>query len=306
MKAIKLLFAIFVSISITSCVVVRDEPVVVDTISLEELVSEYDLWYVDIHRTTGNGEIPYLSKAFTVSFRNGVLYANNNIVDIGKTGNGLGIQVGNYNTFSDGVLETRHRLDGLYSFKVVQLSPNEIRLDDLQSNISYFLIGYQKNNFDYDKLFYDNIEYFLQEYVAWERTDARNGKANPFDQEHYLKFTPKNNTTFYSSKDPFGINIGNIKWDFEGSYRIADIVNHSNLKLLTLNYDGGDTEEFELSVINDGTVELFHLSSKTTYVFSGRGFIQVLKGNVKVSKPAVRNSNRKRTKVIRKQVRKRI
>lgn len=306
MKTLKLLFALFLSVSITSCVVVNDDPIVNDFVSLEEVVGGYDLWYVDFHRTTGTAEIPYLSKAFTVSFFNGNLYANNNIVDIGKTGNGLGIHVGSYRTYVDGVLETRHDLDGSYSFEVIQISANEIRLNDLQSNVSYFLVGYQRNNFDYDMLFYENIEYFLQEYVAWERTGAANGTPNPFDSEHFLQFTPENNTTFYSSHDDFGTNVDLINWDYVGSYRVDDIKDYNDLKFLTLYYDGGDTEEFELSVINDGTIELFHLGSNTTYVFSGRGFIQYLKGNVKTTKPAVRNSGRKRTKVKRKEIIRRV
>ncbi|CAL2080124.1 conserved exported hypothetical protein [Tenacibaculum sp. 190524A05c] len=306
MKTLKLLFALFLSVSITSCVVVNDEPIVDNFVSLEEVVGGYDLWYVDFHRTTGNAEIPYLSKAFTVSFFNGDLYANNNIVDIGITGNGLGIHVGSYRTFVDGVLETRHDLDGSYSFEVIQISANEIRLNDLQSNTSYFLVGYQRNNFDYDMLFYDNIEYFLQEYVAWERTGAANGTPNPFDSEHFLQFTPENITTFYSSQDNFGTNVDLINWDYVGSYKVEDIQDYDDLKFLTLYYDGGDTEEFELSVINDGTIELFHLSSNTTYVFTGRGFILYKKGDSKVKKESVRNSGRKRTKIKRNKIIRRV
>ena len=39
---------------------------------------------------------PFLQRAFTISFDRGTLYANNNIVGIGKTGGGLGIDVGYY------------------------------------------------------------------------------------------------------------------------------------------------------------------------------------------------------------------
>jgi hypothetical protein len=45
------------------------------------------------------------------------------------------------------------------------------------------------------------------------------------------------------------------------------------LKTLTLDYDFFDNEFFELSVINDGTIELFHPSSGTVYEFEGRGYI---------------------------------
>lgn len=296
MKSVKLLLLLFVTGTIfTSCTFLDDEYMY--EVPLEEVMSEYDLWYVDYHNTTGTGEVPFLSKAFTISFFNGQLYANNNIVDIGITGNGLGIKVGNYNTYN-GYLEIDHSLDGGYDFDVTLISDNEIRIDDTYNDVSYYLVGYQRNNFDYDKLFYENIEYFLQEYVAWEKTNtSTSGALNPFDEEVFLQFTPENNTTFYSSKDAFGTNIDIINWDYIGSYQIYDVQDYDDLKILTLNYDGGDNEEFELSVVNDGRVSLYHISSQTTYEFSGRGFIQYLKGG-KV-KPNVRNNGRKRTKIQR-------
>ncbi|MCT4700197.1 hypothetical protein [Tenacibaculum haliotis] len=297
MKRIKLLlFTIIASIALTSCVVQDTD------FSLNEYISSYDLWYIDYHRTTGSGDVSFLSKAFTVSFLNGTMYANNNIVDIGKTGNGLGIAVGDYVPRGT-VLETYHDLDGNYNFEVVQLADDEIRIDDLSQNVSYYLIGYQRSNFNYDKLFYDNIEYFLQEYIGWERTATSGGSPNVFDDEHFLQFTPENDVTFYSSHDAFGTNIDNISWDYVGGYEVANYNGINNLKLLTLNYDGGDTEKFELSVINDERIQLFHLSSETTYTFSGRGFVQYLKNeNKSITKSSVRNNSRKRTKIQRKTV----
>jgi len=294
MKSVKLLLILFVTGTFLNSCTIDD---VIYEIPLEDVVAEYDLWYIDYHRTTGTGDIPFLSKAFTVSFLNGQLYANNNIADIGVTGNGLGIKVGNYDTYK-GYLETYHNLDGGYDFEVYQISANEIRIEDTFNNVSYYLVGYQIHNFDYDKLFYENIEYFLQEYVAWEKTNTSTaGSMNPFDQENYLQFTPENNTTFYSSKDVFGTDIDVIDWSFVGSYEVFDVQDYDDLKILTLNYDNGDNEEFELSVINDSTISVYHISSQTTYEFKGRGFIQYLKGGI--SKPSVRNSGRKRTKIER-------
>ncbi len=295
MKSIKLiLVALFAGVLFSSCTQFDDE--FGNQISLDELVSGYDLWYVDYHRTTGTGEIPFVSRAFTLSFLNGRMYANNNITDIGVTGNGLGIIVGNYNT-RNGYLETNHSIDGTVDFDVIQISPNEIKIRDDFNNVTYYLVGYQRNNFDYDKLFYENIEYFLQEYVAWEKVATIGGAHNAFDSENYLQFTPENLTTFYSSRDPFGTTIESIQWNYVGSYRVFDIDGYNNLKILTLNYDGGDTEEFELSVINDRKIELYHINSGTAYEFMGRGFVQYLKTDN--PKPAVRNNNRKRTKIQR-------
>lgn len=295
MKSTKLIvLLLLVGALFSSCSQFDDE--FGNQINLEELVSGYDLWYVDYHRTSGTGEVPFVSKAFTLSFFNGRMYANNNITDIGLTGNGFGILVGSYYT-RNGYLETNHNLDGTYDFDVIQISPNEIKIRDDFNNVTYYLVGYQRNSFDYDKLFYDNIEYFLQEYVAWEKVTTTGGVANAFDAENYLQFTPENLTTFYSSRDLFGTTIESINWNYVGGYKVFDVQGYDDLKILTLNYDGGDTEEFELSVINDRRIELYHINSATEYQFNGRGFIQYLK--TEDPKPAVRNNNRKRTKVQR-------
>lgn len=299
MRLLKLLIlTIITGTMFTSCVVNNNEQYE-DQIALEDIVSQYDLWYIDYHRTTGSGDIPFLSKAFTVSFLNGVMYANNNIVDIGRTGNGLGISIGSYNTYN-GFLETTHRLDGYYDFDVVKLSGNEIRID--YNNVSYYLIGYQTTNFNYNKLFYENIEYFLQEYIAWQRVDVAGGTQNIFDEERFLQFTPENTTTFFSSEDPIGTHIANINWNFVGSYTVYNVDGIEDLKGLTLIYDNGDTETFELSVVNDSEIQLYHQNSDTTYSFIGKGFVQYQKGGTKKSTTAVRNSGRKRTKITRKTV----
>jgi hypothetical protein len=301
MKSLKLLF-IFSTIGVlfSACNTAHENDFRSNEISLEEVLTGYDLWYVDYHRTIGNRDIPFVSKAFTLSFFKGILYANNNIVDVGFTGNGLGIDVGTYDAFS-GFLETRHDADGRHDFEVTVISSNELRLYNYRQNVTYFLIGYQTNTFDYDRLFYENIEYFLQEYDAWEKTGTAGGVANAFDEENYLQFTPEDITTFYSSKDVFGTKFADINWSYVGGYEVFDLVDFEDLKIITFNYDGGDIEEFELSVVNDGKIRLFNLNSKTTYEFEGRGFIQYLKGKKinKTAKSGVNNSNRKRTKVKR-------
>ncbi|MEO9570981.1 MAG: hypothetical protein ABJH82_10155 [Polaribacter sp.] len=301
MKSLKLLLTIIITATLLSSCTTYYEDSYDSQIYIENVVSNYDVWYVDYHRTTGNGDIPYVSKAFTLSFLNGILYANNNIVDIGKTGNGLGIDVGTYNTYN-GLLNTNHDIDGANDFEVTLISSNEIQLYNYKQNVNYYLIGYQINQFDYDKLFYENIEYFLQEYVAWEKETTIGGMPNAFDEENFLAFTPENITTFYSSKNNFGTQIDYINWSFVGGYEIYDVTGYENLKILTLNYDGGDIEEFELSVINDRRIELYNVDSKTTYEFSGRGFVQYLKStkNKKEAKDLVRNEGRKRTKIERK------
>ncbi|OAB80364.1 nicotinic acid mononucleotide adenyltransferase [Cochleicola gelatinilyticus] len=245
------------------------------TITLGELMSNYELWYVDIERTRGNGYIPFLQTAFTVSFRNGNLFANNNLVGIGDAGNGFGSTIGYYDTFNY-ELEISHDVNGYYRFEVDQLSSNEIRLYDTSSNLSYVLVGYQRNSFDYDLVFYDNIHYFLQEYITWEKIyTSEYGAINEFDNENFVQFLPGGGDgNFQSSQDPKGTHIENIYWDYTGIYNIDNVPGTNYRKYLTLDYDYLGNEYFELDVLDDRTIELYHNASGTVYRFRGKGFIQ--------------------------------
>ncbi|MBJ6367402.1 nicotinic acid mononucleotide adenyltransferase [Snuella sedimenti] len=285
MKPVKLLLSFsLIAMLFTSCyteVVVDDyeEP----TISINQLLRSYELWYVDINKTIGYGETPFLQKAFTISFRNGTLYANNNIVGLGATGNGFGIAVADYDA-NDMILDVNHDIDGFETFDVFQIDNNTIELYNPNNDTSYFLEGYQRSTFDYDFVFYDNIHYFLQEYEAWEKTyTSEYGAINEFDNETFLQFLAGgNDSTFQSSQSENGTPIDQLEWDYTGIYGVGDVNGNMYLKTLTLDYDYFDNEFFELSVINDGKIELYHPASETVYEFEGRGYIQYLKkANVK-------------------------
>ena len=293
MKTLKLLsgFALVATL-FTSC---YTEVIIDDTnssISLNQLLNTYELWYVDINQTTGFGETPFLQIAFTLSFRNGTLYANNNLVGIGSKGDGFGIPVGNYNTY-DMILDVNHDIDGFQTFDVYQIDNNTIELYNPNNDTSYFLNGYQRSNFDYDFVFYDNIHYFLQEYEAWEKTYTSNvGALNEFDNENYLQFLAGgNDSTFKSSQDIDSSNVNNIYWDYTGIYGVQDVAGNDYLKNLTLDYDFFDNEYFELNVINDGLIELFHPTSGTYYEFEGRGYIEFIRSS---------NTNSDKSKTIKK------
>lgn len=304
MKKLKVVLGfMMLTILFTSCYteVIVEDPYVdeVPSITLSELVSSYELWYVDIDRATGSSYIPFLQKAFTVSFRNGTLMANNNLVGIGDQGNGFGIPVGYYDTF-DFILDIDHDLDGFYSFDITQLSNNEIELYFPQQNVSYVLVGYQRSNFDYNALFYDNIHYFLQEYVTWEKTFTSDyGNLNEFDNENFVQFLPGGGDgNFRSSQDPNGTDINNIYWDYEGIYNVDDVPNDRYLKYLTLDYDYLGNEYFDLNVIDDNTIELFHDASGTLYRFRGRGYIQYKNkdGKLRESKATIAKQMKKISK----------
>lgn len=279
MKTIKLLLGFVLAATLfTSCQTetIYEQP----PISINQLLSSYDLWYVDINRTAGHGETPFLQIAFTLSFKNGVLFANNNLVGFGPNGqgNGYGIDVGEYEGY-DMILDVYHDLDGYQSFDVYQVDFDTIELYNPSNDTSYFLNGYQKSQFDYDFVFYDNIHYFLQEYEAWEKTYvSQTGALNEFDNENYLQFLAGgNDSEFRSSQDINILDPINIYWDFTGIYGVGNIGGNTHLKTLTLDYDFFDNEFFELSVINDQRIELYHANSGTTYEFTGRGYLQYMR-----------------------------
>ena len=282
MKTIKLLLTFALTATLlTSCykeTVIIEPPIEEVPLSINQLLNAYELWYVDINATLGYGETPFLQKGFTISFLDGVLYANNNIVGIGESGDGFGIDVGVYDAY-DMILDVNHDLDGFSTFDVFQVNGSRIELYNPDNDTSYFLEGYQRTTFDYDFVFYDNIHYFLQEYEAWEKTyTSEFGAINEFDNENYLQFLAGgNDSTFRSSKDDYGLNPNYIFWDYTGIYGVGNIVDDLYLKTLTLDYDFMGNEFFELTVINDETIELFHPNSKTVYEFKGRGYIQYLK-----------------------------
>ena len=93
------------------------------------------------------------------------------------------------------------------------------------------------------------------------------GKNN----ENYLQFLAGgNDSEFRSSQDVNVGNVNNIYWDYTGIYGVGDISNNMYLKTLTLDYDFFDNEHFELNVINDQVIELYHPTSGTFYEFTGR------------------------------------
>jgi len=298
MKTIKLLLVFALSATLfTSCYteVIVDDYIDEPVISLNQLLGSYELWYVDINQTIGYGTTPFLQIAFTLSFRNGTMFANNNLVGIGSSGNGFGIAVADYNTY-DMILDVYHDIDGFETFDVYQINSNTIELYNPNNDTSYFLKGYQRSVFDYDFVFYDNIHYFLQEYQAWEKTyTSQFGAINEFDNENFLQFLAGgNDSEFRSSQDFSGTSISNIFWDYTGLYGVGNISNNMYLKTLTLDYDYFNNEYFELSVINDVKIELYHPASRTVYEFVGRGYIQYLK-------PANTKGNTSSTEKLRKE-----
>ncbi|MCK0188660.1 nicotinic acid mononucleotide adenyltransferase [Arenibacter sp. F20364] len=305
MRAIKLLLTtLTLAILATGCyteVIVGDEFIEEPVLNIRTLLNSYEIWYVDINATDGNGEVPFLQRAFTVSFMDETLFANNNIVGIGKAGNGFGLDVGYFNT-ANGRLQINHNVDGYWSFEVFVVDHNTIELYDSNSQTSYFLEGYQRNNFDYDMVFYDNIQYLLQEYDVWEKiATSEEGLLDDFDSENYLQFyNDGNRNRFSSSVDPSGMHLDDILWDYRGEYSLFDVYNDETLKTLTLDYDFMGNDYFELYVINDSTIELYHSKSGTVYKFRGKGFITYLKSGISESDKKRAKTEYGTMKVVRK------
>ncbi len=281
MKRIKLFFTyICILVFFTSCYteVIEDTIVEQPQLSVNNLLEAYDLWYVDINQTKGFGETLFLQQAFTLSFIDGTIYANNNLVGIGEQGDGFGVSIANYEAYNM-VLDVNHVLDGFSSFDIYTINSNTIELYNPATDTSYFLIGHQRATFDYNSLFYDNITYFLQEYDAWEKTyTSRLGAINEFDNENYLAFLETNNDSQFLSAQATNVtHVNTITWNFTGVYNIQDVAGTNTVKSLTLNYDFFDNDFFELSVINESNIALYHVKSRTTYEFQGVNYIPFLK-----------------------------
>lgn len=235
-----------------------------DQLTLHEFLHSYDLWYVNINATRGIDRIPFLQKAFTITFDRNTLLANNNLVGIGSIGQGYGRVIGDFFT-SDTHLTFHHHRDGSYRFKVVQVSPSQIDLYDIDSDSVYRLEGYHKRAFNYDQLFFENIRYFLQEYNIWEKTHtSREGASNPFDDENFIRFYSLDGNYFFETRE----HPNRITPLFRGAYTIENVRNANNVKILNLNYRGV-IESFEVRVLNDREIELYHINSRTTYRFRG-------------------------------------
>jgi hypothetical protein len=297
MRTLKLLFGtVLIGTMLSSCytdVIIEEDYIEAPVFNVEATLQSHELWYVDINATRGNGEVPFLQRAFTISFDRGTVYANNNIAGIGKNGNGFGVDVGYYDALP-GTVEIDHDIDGLWLLEVYLVNNNTIELYDSRSDTSYFLRGYQRSNFDYDMLFYDNMQYLLQEYTVWEKVyTSQQGAINEFDNENYLQFLNGTQGNFFrSSIDQLGTPANSIVWDYEGDYEVYDVANDATLKTLTLDYDFMGNDYFELYAINDSTIELYHPDSGTIYEFKGRGYIQYLKsGNTQETKKRQKTTN---------------
>ena len=285
MKRLKFFSSFLFLMIFFNCTVVEYHEEDYYNMPLTEFLSSNEIWYVEINQTLGYGEIPFLQMAFTISFRNNVLYANNNLVGFGNNGDGFGVPVGNYIAGSNSI-QISHVIDGLYDFEVYQTGPNQIELYDPFSETSYFLTGYQRYNFDYDYLFYDNVSYFLEEYHVWEKHSQNNDGYQPFDDENYINFSSSNNQ-FLSSLDYNVFDLNSIYWDYEGSFSISDYSSSMYLKNLQLFYYGYDeTEQFVLEVLSDDTIRLKSVSTNKLYYFKGRGLISYMRPSKESKAPS--------------------
>lgn len=279
MKWLKLLVPMVVLASSCTTTVIIEDPAIEET-DARSILSGKDLWYIDIHASSGEESENFMQIAFTLTFDRGTVMANNNLRGIGDTGNGLGIPVGFY-TISGNHIEVEHQIDGLKQMRIEVADHNKIVLVDLHSGASYTLYGYDLNEFDFQELFYDNLHYFLQEYELWEKTlVSEEGAVNDFDAENFLRFFDINTTrVFESSTDHKSVDINNIYWDYSGAYQVYDIAGEPYVKTLTLDYEIPGNDYFEIYVLNKSTIELFHPPSGTVYEFTGRLPVQYLKSS---------------------------
>ncbi len=295
MKRIYVILVIL-SISLSSCNWTnREDSFNEPDFSLTDLLQSYDLWYIDIDKTTGTGNISFMSKAFTMSFMpNGEVFANNNIVGLGITGNGYGIDTGFYTAYDyDGVLSITDDISGQYDFEVSYTAYNEIQLYNRAENVTYYLTGYQKSHFDFDKLFYENVTYFLQEYEAWHKVfENLAHPSEPFTAENHLSFYVEGNqNVFVSSESPLNIAVAQIYWDYTGVYEVHN-TSRENEKRLVLYYDiNNEQERFNLEILDDTHIRLTNTETGNIYEFYGQGYIQYRPAKRRLAQKQIKITN---------------
>lgn len=242
-------------------IVVNQRPVREST---SQKVFSQDLW---ILQESNGAVVPFIDRAFTISMSGGDLYANNNIFRLGAIGDGYGDRIGSVSFYKD-LLELNHQQEGLFAFYVDRINVNTIRLTEIDTGVFYVFTGYRLNHFNFDQLFFENLEFLLQEFQAWENTQTLNGVSNRFDQENYIQFQP--NGVFRTSIDPNGLSIDRVLWKYTGTYQVETIPNNLEQKRLFLSYADGSRESFLIKVNQDYEVSLCHDQSRTDYVFTGR------------------------------------
>jgi hypothetical protein len=84
--------------------------------SNEVLVSN-EVWCVELNSKQENPNLPFMTRAFTLSFDLGTLYANKSLEGIYSAVAGLGIDVGSYQTIYNQLAIDRD-IDGLHDFEV--------------------------------------------------------------------------------------------------------------------------------------------------------------------------------------------
>jgi hypothetical protein len=246
-KLFYILLVIFLSLGVSSCRwEYREDEYNESQSNVKRLLQNFDLWYVDIDKTSGNGNVPFISGAFTISFMpNGEVFANNNMVGLGQTGDGFGINTGIYYTDEqNGILHIDDDVFGSAEFVVRQLGNNQISLYNPYENVTYFLEGYQRYEFDYERLFYENIVYFLQEYESWTKnfSDILDSSA-AFVNENHLKFyVSGNDNVFESSESLPATPLSYIYWDYSGYYDVMNTYSQTRKELI-LNYDIDNSNE---------------------------------------------------------------
>jgi len=154
-------------------------------------------------------------------------------------------------------------------------------LYDRNQRVTYTLNGYNKSNYNYQNVVYNNIGLLLQEFVAWKKVSAIGGFKNPFDNKNFLGFETFDNE-FVSSNSPSNSSLNNINWNSGGYYSVLNTIDVRK-KILWLDFpDRRDI--FELTLANNGLdnkIYLYHIESGRSYTFVGDGYIQFMRSQKK-------------------------
>jgi len=82
-------------------------------------------------------------------------------------------------------------------------------------------------------VFYDNINYFIQEYTVWEKVfTSEQGAINDFDDENFLQFLPR---FFRSSIDANETVLSQLQWQYLKSGKGVEAKKRTKITRPTMN-----------------------------------------------------------------------
>ncbi|MBB4117828.1 hypothetical protein GGR32_000100 [Mesonia hippocampi] len=264
----KILFLVIsISIALTSCKNDDDNGTPIENNnSITKLLASYTYWFIEPTDLQNIADVDFVKNAITLSFQNEVIYAQNNLIGFDNTT--MGNAVSTYTINQQGS-EAYINVDNR-KYRVYGLGSNALKLvDSYDTNIAFYMTGYNANDFNLDDATYSRIIHLFNEYQMWVKTEEVNPDNNNsvFKHYNYLRFAPT--YSMFTSTDTQGKTYDQVDWQAtdskKGSFfmkeiKDEDVLNkprHHEMRFLHLSDNGETTytDTLEVYIINHNKIK---------------------------------------------------